>query len=1186
METNQEKLMLRHKKWTFLWVLIPILVVGAFLLLAVNYLIDPGLYRNILQKALTVALDREVTIGKAKISLWHGVGITFEDVRVKNRSLTTDLLQSKNVILKAKLLPLLKREVKWKRIVFEQPILHLVRDKNGSFNIFNGSLTREELRASEQKMLQILSTLFGGSLSLRDGRISLSDESLGPSPLVTEIRSFNLQLSGFSQHKPFPFRIEGEIHHSQRKGHFSIAGKIRNILEDMDISRGKIETDVELQGIDLSHFWPYLNPLLPMKTISGLLDLKGHYQGDGQGIFKTSAKINLKEVVFDYPQVFSYLLTPKWLKIDLDVEYDRKDIRVPKISVEMPEIGVRAKGKIYAIGTKEMGMEAEAQSGPFDLADGRKFIPYRIITPDVSEPLFRAEGSGPVQIQSVKLSGKMTEIDHCDQLKNAHVLSVEMTVDKTRLKLPWNLPALEDLKGLLQFKEGNLHLKGVEGRVFHSSLEKVDGAFFELLHVPTLQVRCEGRFDLTDLSALAKIEGLLDELREPLSPIHIHSGRAQYSLSVKGILKPPLRFQHQGTYHFLKTRFVHQQIPYPILIEEGRANLSNEGLQWSETAVEFGQSSLMMNGSWKWGEKVTPVEIVAKGRVELKNLFSLFQSPLFPEEFRLRTKGVEGLSGLAQISFKGKRLAATPAFSYEGEILPREVSLLQKGNPIPFIFKEGMFTFSNLGVGFSKAKVLSGRSSLVLDGMIKEGNINLYTRGSIDLKQLHSLLRSPLFSDEMRSQMDGIQEISGEAEVRLKWLGRTEQWASVLREGEVRLKKAFLQHQKIPVPLSHIEGSFLLSPEQIRVEGLKGMVGDSPLTVSGTLSRLPSSSPPAQSIKPGIRGEPVRRLTFQISSSQLNLDSLFPKREETASASFEGLRDWLSNWSLEGRLHLEQGSFRNLQYQDLKVELKTAEGKLFFSPFQLSADGGDLWGEGWIEPAEKGVKFEIKPRISNMEAKAFLRTLLQKGEGEKISVSGRVHLDKVELRGEGEDFQKLKESLHGQLRLELENGVIERASILAKIFSILNVSQLFKGRLPDLKTKGLPYQHIAANIQVKEGVASTEDFLVDSDAMKITLVGKVDVGKNLIDANVGVHPLVTVDTVLSSVPIAGYILTGKDKAFISYIYEVKGNLDDPSVKGLPIKSIGEGFWGIIKRLIETPLRPFQKAPSKNNDKNG
>jgi uncharacterized protein YhdP len=197
-------------------------------------------------------------------------------------------------------------------------------------------------------------------------------------------------------------------------------------------------------------------------------------------------------------------------------------------------------------------------------------------------------------------------------------------------------------------------------------------------------------------------------------------------------------------------------------------------------------------------------------------------------------------------------------------------------------------------------------------------------------------------------------------------------------------------------------------------------------------------------------------------------------------------------------------------------------------------------------------------------------------------VTGRVHIDKVELNGDGEDSKKMMESLNGSLRLGIENGVIERFNILSKIFSILNVSQLLKGRLPDLKTKGLPYRQILANIYVKEGVASTDDFLVDSDAMRITLIGKIDLVKKSIDARVGVHPLVTIDTILSNVPIAGYILTGKDKAFISYFYEVKGNLDDPKIEAIPFKIVEETTWGIIKRLLETPLRPFQKTPASNN----
>ena len=1183
-QKNEQNVKTRRRKWALLWILIPIIIVGAFILLLTSYFLDPALYRNVLQKSLTTALDREVSIGTAKLSLWDGVGMTFEDFRIRDPSLTFDLLQSKRLILKVKLFPLLKREIKWKRIVVDRPTLRIVRDKNGQFNLFSSHpLTGEKRKETHQNVLEALSSLSGCSLTIRGGEVFFSDESLGDSPLKTEIRSFNFELPKMAIREAFPFHINGKIVHSKKDGQFSVHGTLQNIPEDMDFSKGRIDAEVKIKGIETLHFWPYLEAVLPMKRISGILDLHGQYRGDLHGPFKTSAKITMKDVVFDYPEVFSFILKPKWLNLNFEAEYDTKNFKIPQFLMELPELWVKAKGRVYDIGSKEMGMEAEASTSPFDIAEGKKFIPFRIIAPPVSDRLFRSEGKGSFQAVSIKLSGKLPEIDHCDQPANAHVLSIEAKLDGAQLKLPWDFPILENLKGRLLFQKGDLHISDVEGSIFHSTLEKANLTFFELLHIPTLQLECQGNFDLKDLPSFAKIEGIPEDFSRTLSSIHIVSGEARYSLSAKGLLKDPIRFQQLGIYQLSRARFTHRQIPFPIQIGEGRLELSHNDLKWSETRVTFDHSSLTTNGLWRHGEKNPSLEIMAEGKMDLGDLFALLHAPPFPEEVRSKTDGFESLSGISRFSFKGKSTSGAERFSYEGEFFPREASLVQKGNPLPLILKEGEISFSNSGIGFSKTRVQSGSSSLVLDGWIRGENVNLSTGGALDLKQLFSLMKSPLFPDQIRSQVEGIQELSGRAVVRLKWQGKMEDWIGAFKEGEIRLRGIDLQHREIPVPLSRFEGFISATPGQIRFDDLKGKIGDSPITVSGALSRRsPSSSASSQKVGEGLGLAESGRFSFQISSPHLDLDPLFPKRKEPSPISFEKIRDGLSKWSIDGKIKVDQAKYRSFQCQDLNVEMKTTDGRLFFSSLQFKANGGDLWGEGWVKPTENGIRIEIKPRVSNMEARAFIRALFEKGEEERVMITGRVHIDKVELRGEGENFGRMKESLNGGLRFEMENGVVERFNILSKIFSILNVSQLLKGRLPDLKTKGLPYHQIRANFHVKDGVATTEDFLVDSDAMRITLLGKIDLGKNLIDARIGVHPLVTIDTILSSVPIAGYILTGEDRGFISYFYQVKGNLDDPKIEAIPFKFVEESTWGIVKRLLGTPLRPFQKGPSPNN----
>jgi uncharacterized protein YhdP len=1164
---------MRHnKKKFFLWILIPVLIVGIFLLWSLRSFFDPQLYRNALQKTLSSQLGREVTFGKAKLAFRGGIGIAFEDFRIKDRSQSYDLIYSRRLILTAKPLPLLRKEVRWKRITLEGPIGRLSRDRSGRFNFYDTPLDGEVLKSSQQKMIEILSTLFGGSLSIRSGEISFSDESFEGPPLLTEIHSLELRLSEISFDRPFPFKISGKVVHSQKEGKFSISGTIRNIPEGLDFSKARIEAEAEIKGIEVFHFWPYLKSLLPMNKIAGSLDLKGRYQGDLSGPFSASAKIHLKEVTYDHPKVFAYLFSPKWVHLDLEARYEGQTFTVPKFSVELPEIKVRAKGRLFGIGTKEMGLEAEASSNTFNIADGRRFIPFRIITPSVSDPLFRAEGSGSAQILSVRLSGKIPEIDHCDELRNPHVLTVEMKVNQARLKLPWNLPALEELKGHLLFKQGHLHLKEVTGRVFHSSIDRANGVFYELLQVPTLEVQGQGQFQMTDLPSLLKTDVFADdpEILKGLEPVAFQSGKASYQISVKGKLKSPLRFQHQGTYLLSRIHLSHSQISYPVFIGEGRLNLSNEEVRWSDAKIEFGNSSLLLNGSLKRGGVA---EWIAKGKVDLKNLLPLFQSPLFPKETGFKREEIKSLSGSSQISFKGRKTGPLQPLSYELELLPREASLLLKGASHPILFRDGALLLSHQGNSCSKLKLQSLNSSLVIDGTIRQGELNLLTSGSIDLKNIYDLLQLPLLPESLRAQASEIQDPAGTMELRLNWSGRAEQGLQTIQRGEVFLKGISFRHPKIPVPISQIEGRILFSPQQIEWNRLRGRAETTTLLLSGTLPRS----------RTGVRetgAGNLRRLSFHLISSHLDLDPFFPKKEKTTPASFEKLGEWLSLWTIDGKIDIEKGRYQNLFFQDLKFEMKTIDGKLMIHPLQLKAHGGDLWGEAWLQPAEKGVQFEIKPRLSHMEAAPILRILLKKEEEEKIWVTGRVYIDQVQLKGEGENFQKVKESLQGGLRVELDNGVIEKGNILAKIFSLLNVSQIFKGRLPDLKTRGLPYQRISATFQIKDGVASTEDFLVDSDAMRITAVGKVDLGKNLIDTKVGVHPLGTVDTILSHIPIAGYILTGKDKAFLSYVYEVKGDLDDPKVEAIPFKAVGEGLIGIFKRLLETPLRPFQKNNSR------
>ena len=90
----------------------------------------------------------------------------------------------------------------------------------------------------------------------------------------------------------------------------------------------------------------------------------------------------------------------------------------------------------------------------------------------------------------------------------------------------------------------------------------------------------------------------------------------------------------------------------------------------------------------------------------------------------------------------------------------------------------------------------------------------------------------------------------------------------------------------------------------------------------------------------------------------------------------------------------------------------------------------------------------------------------------------------------------------------------------------------------------------------------------------------MNIADETIDGKLGAAPLVTVDTLLSKIPFAGYILTGDNKSLLTFYFTIKGPMKDPEVQIIPIQSVATTVFGILKRIFLTPVRLFDQAKQK------
>ncbi|MBJ6801749.1 DUF3971 domain-containing protein [Geomonas propionica] len=343
-----------------------------------------------------------------------------------------------------------------------------------------------------------------------------------------------------------------------------------------------------------------------------------------------------------------------------------------------------------------------------------------------------------------------------------------------------------------------------------------------------------------------------------------------------------------------------------------------------------------------------------------------------------------------------------------------------------------------------------------------------------------------------------------------------------------------------PVRVERVQGNLTYQKDNLQITSLSGSLGKTSLQVKGSVKDLQ---------------HPLAELV--VAAPYLNPDDLMPL---FGGPGGEG------PVTLRAQVTANEGKLKDFPFQRLKTTVFYENHVLQLLPFEFSSFEGEVTGRlrsDLVAPA----RHNLSCSVQKVSAAALLHSLGVK----KQEVTGAMSMQ-GDLSVRGESTADYKRSIQGNVKVRIERGSIRKFSTLSKIFSILNVSQLFKGQLPDMVSGGMPFNKITSDIAFNNGVATTQNLFVDSNAMNISAVGKVDLVKDELDLNVGVQPLQTVDKVVSKIPIVGWILTGKDKSLITTYFEAKGRIEDPQVTAVPVKSLAKGVFNIFKRVFELPAR--------------
>jgi uncharacterized protein YhdP len=371
---------------------------------------------------------------------------------------------------------------------------------------------------------------------------------------------------------------------------------------------------------------------------------------------------------------------------------------------------------------------------------------------------------------------------------------------------------------------------------------------------------------------------------------------------------------------------------------------------------------------------------------------------------------------------------------------------------------------------------------------------------------------------------------------------------------------------------SKFEGEMKLSDLKIRSKNFL-----SPLTVSASLkfkeNRLDIRSGNIRSVQSGLRFSGVYQrgdspsLDLNLSGKKLNIDEIFPEPQGQKISLIDRLNqsEFFAKGKAKIKFDLDHLDFKllnldqvagNIALRNRGIEVKD----LTFASNESVKSGGRMW----IDP--KGIgHFEGSVQAQDVETKNLFGFF---GEIFVNSLSGKVKMMDAGLQASGKDWEEISKSISGEISMDIQSGNINKDKLksgVGRLFdSIPESTPLQEGELSS-------FRQISGDFISKGGVLKTENFVIETDSRRTSMVGTFDLVNEQMDIVAGVAPMAGLDRFLTKIPLVGKIITGGDeKSLVKTYYTVKGNFNDPEVKAIPFTSLGKKVVGIFQGILQTP----------------
>ncbi len=250
---------------------------------------------------------------------------------------------------------------------------------------------------------------------------------------------------------------------------------------------------------------------------------------------------------------------------------------------------------------------------------------------------------------------------------------------------------------------------------------------------------------------------------------------------------------------------------------------------------------------------------------------------------------------------------------------------------------------------------------------------------------------------------------------------------------------------------------------------------------------------------------------FDLDISTINLDRyLAPATDAPASSEMTNTElplDTLRSLNMKGKVDIGQLTYSNLKLQDMALTINASDGELALAPLSANLYQGSYRGDIRLDARTDTPAARVDTALTGINLGPLLQDFM---DATYVSGTGNIQLA---LTGRGADTATIKRNLNGSGSLDLQDGVLQGVDIGGVLTQVETMIREQRARTV-ARGERTPFESFSANINVANGVVTTDDLLIDSSGFTVTGRGTManlnndTIAFNLI-ANVDRNPATT-----------------------------------------------------------------------------